>query len=167
MPITTGRVDTDEEPDEYIQDSEFPDYATNWDGTVISLGGPRKKKGKRMRLFPDWAKTHNGRWYPTSYFTLAKDKQSHRQTQAQMLMRRRKQWRSAGRCNPVFLQEEVWNGANPVFLSIEDTNRKTDPPGSGSVSVHLGTVQPFPLMTPPRRQGSTIIGGQKQNYGQA
>jgi hypothetical protein len=88
--ILTGRVDTDEEPDEYIQDSEFPDYATNWDGTVISLGGPRKKKGKRMRPFPDWAKTHSGRWYPTSYFTITKDGQSHRQTQAQMLMRRRK-----------------------------------------------------------------------------
>jgi hypothetical protein len=35
------------------------------------------------------------------------------------------------------------------------------------LSLHLGTVQPFLRMTSPRRQGSTIIGGQKQNYEQA
>jgi hypothetical protein len=86
--VTTDRVDTDEEPDEYVPDSEFPDYATNWDGTVICLGGPRKRK-KRMRPCPDWAKTKDGKWYPVSYFQLTRGKGPERRTQSQMLMNRR------------------------------------------------------------------------------
>jgi len=86
--VETSRADTDEEPDEYIPNSEFPDYATNWDGTVICLGGPRKKK-KRMRPYPDWAKTKDGRYYPTSYFTLTGGGKRERRTQAQMMMDRR------------------------------------------------------------------------------
>ena len=67
----TDRVDTDQEPDLYVTDSEFPDYATNWDGTVICLGGARKKKGKRMRPYAGWAKTASGKFYPTCYFRLS------------------------------------------------------------------------------------------------
>ena len=86
--ITSDRVDTDEEPDLYVPDSEFPDYATNWDGTVICLGGARKKKGKRMRPYAGWAKTASGKFYPTCYFRLSQNGVRHIQTPAQMLMRR-------------------------------------------------------------------------------
>jgi hypothetical protein len=85
---TTDRVDTDEEPDLYVPDSDFPDYATNWDGTVICLGGARKKKGKRMRPYAGWAKTASGKFYPTCYFRLSQGGVRHIQTPAQMLMRR-------------------------------------------------------------------------------
>src|SRR5579872_1993354 len=86
--ITSDRVDTDDEPDLYVPDSEFPDYATNWDGTVICLGGARKKKGKRMRPYAGWAKTASGKFYPTCYFRLSQGGVRHIQTPAQMLMRR-------------------------------------------------------------------------------
>lgn len=86
--ITSDRVDTDEEPDLYVPDSDFPDYATNWDGTVICLGGARKKKGKRMRPYAGWAKTASGKFYPTCYFRLSQGGVRHIQTPAQMLMRR-------------------------------------------------------------------------------
>ena len=86
--ITTDRVDTDEEPDNYVTDSEFPDYATNWDGTVVCIGGARKKKGKRMRPYAGWAKTASGKFYPTCYFRLSQNGVRHIQTPAQMLMRR-------------------------------------------------------------------------------
>jgi len=84
----TDRVDTDQEPDLYVLDPEFPDYATNWDGTVICLGGARKKKGKRMRPYAGWAKTASGKFYPTCYFRLSQNGVRHIQTPAQMLMRR-------------------------------------------------------------------------------
>jgi hypothetical protein len=86
--ISSDRVDTDEEPDLYVPDSDFPDYATNWDGTVICLGGARKKKGKRMRPYAGWAKTASGKFYPTCYFRLSLGGVRHIQTPAQMLMRR-------------------------------------------------------------------------------
>lgn len=86
--ITSDRVDTDQEPDLYVPDSDFPDYATNWDGTVICLGGARKKKGKRMRPYAGWAKTASGKFYPTCYFRLSQNNVRHIQTPAQMLMRR-------------------------------------------------------------------------------
>jgi hypothetical protein len=86
--ITSDRVDTDQEPDLYVPDSEFLDYATNWDGTVICLGGARKKKGKRMRPYAGWAKTASGQFYPTCYFRLSQGGVRHIQTPAQMLMRR-------------------------------------------------------------------------------
>jgi|SRR5579859_374177 len=86
--IVSDRVDTDEEPDLYVPDSDFPDYATNWDGTVICLGGARKKKGKRMRPYAGWAKTASGKFYPTCYFRLSQGGTRHIQTPAQMLMRR-------------------------------------------------------------------------------
>jgi hypothetical protein len=86
--IVSDRVDIDQEPDLYVPDSEFPDYATNWDGTVICLGGARKKKGKRMRPYAGWAKTSSGKFYPTCYFRLSQGGIRHIQTPAQMLMRR-------------------------------------------------------------------------------
>jgi hypothetical protein len=95
--FSTDRADTDQEPDEYVQDSEFPNYATNWDGTVISLGGPRQKKGARMAPTFRWAKTDKGRFYPQAYYRLTKDKERVEQTHGQLLERRSKKKKALSR----------------------------------------------------------------------
>jgi hypothetical protein len=89
--FSTDRTDSDQQLDVYVQDSEFPEYATNWDGTVISLGGARRKKGKRMRLDVKWIKTPGGKFYPQAFFRLSKGEGPRAyQTTGQMMARRLK-----------------------------------------------------------------------------
>lgn len=89
--------DTDGISDEWIPDKDFPNYATNWDGCVRSLPGPRRK-AKRLRPYPAWGRTRKGQYYIWSYFTLYKDGARHKVTQAQMLMnRQRTVWERSGK----------------------------------------------------------------------
>jgi hypothetical protein len=96
-PVTESNEDKDGQADEFIPDSDYPGYATNWDGTVRSLPGPRRKD-KRLRPYSAWGKTRKGQYYVWSYFTLYKDGARHKVTQAQMLMnRQRTVWERSGK----------------------------------------------------------------------